>query len=246
MVFRRCEKVSMSSPVGKNAEIAKPIHGLLKVSPDADFEIELSDYLRNKYGPEGLLELYPRFALGEGPLDTLMRRAIWRAGARRFGHGVVIGSGAAFRDLESFEIGDNVFIGPQTFILGRLNARCVIGNNVWIGPQSHFDVRDLVIGDYVGWGAGAKVLGSTHVGAPHDAPIIQSDLLVKRVTIEDWADVGVNAVVLPGVSIGKGSQVGAGAVVTRDVPPFAIVAGVPARFLRWRPGYEQKENPDAE
>jgi len=236
----------MSSSVGKNAGIAQPVHGMLEATPDEDFEIELSDYLRSRYGPEGLLELYPRFALGEGHLDTIMRRAIWRAGARRFGHGVVIGSGATFRNLDSFEIGDNVFIGQQTFILGGLNTRCIIGNNVWIGPQSYFDVRDLVIGDYVGWGAGAKVLGSTHVGEPLEVPIIQSDLLVKRVRIEEWADVGVNAVVMPGVSIGKGSQVGAGAVVTKDVPPFAIVAGVPARFLRWRPGYEQKENHDPE
>jgi hypothetical protein len=45
-----------------------------------------------------------------------------------------------------------------------------------------------------------------------------------------------NATILPGVTIGRGAIVGAGAVVTHDVPPFAIVAGVPAKFLRWREG----------
>ena len=49
-----------------------------------------------------------------------------------------------------------------------------------------------------------------------------------------WADIGVNAVILPGVTLGQGSIVGAGAVVTRDVPPFAKVAGVPARVIGWR------------
>ena len=65
-------------------------------------------------------------------------------------------------------------------------------------------------------------------------PIIQTDLDIKPGRIGAWADIGTNAVILPGVTIGKGAIVGAGAVVTGDVAAFAIVAGVPARFLRWR------------
>jgi acetyltransferase-like isoleucine patch superfamily enzyme len=53
-------------------------------------------------------------------------------------------------------------------------------------------------------------------------------------------DVGVNAVILPGDRIGKGSIVGAGAVVTQDVPPFAVVAGSPAQFLHWRKGHNEQ------
>jgi acetyltransferase-like isoleucine patch superfamily enzyme len=65
-------------------------------------------------------------------------------------------------------------------------------------------------------------------------PLIQTDLEMKPVRVEPWADVGTNSVLLPGVTVGKGSIVGAGSVVTADVQPFAVVAGVPARFLRWR------------
>ena len=52
--------------------------------------------------------------------------------------------------------------------------------------------------------------------------------------IEDGSDIGIGVIILPGVTIGKGAQVGAGAVVTRNVPAYAIVAGVPARLLRMR------------
>jgi acetyltransferase-like isoleucine patch superfamily enzyme len=72
---------------------------------------------------------------------------------------------------------------------------------------------------------------------PTDVPIIQTDLNIRPVRIGAWADIGVNAVVLPGVTVGKGAIVGAGAVVVKDVPAFAVVAGVPAKLLRWREGH---------
>jgi acetyltransferase-like isoleucine patch superfamily enzyme len=91
-----------------------------------------------------------------------------------------------------------------------------------------------VIEEYVGWGPGAKVLGSAHTGLPIDIPIIQTDLDIRPVCIEAWADIGVNVVILPGVTVGKGAIIGAGSVVTQDVPPFTVAAGVPARRIRQR------------
>ena len=221
-----------------DARVVRAVHGLRDGRPDPDFEVGLAEHLRANYSDDGLVELYARFATGEGQLDALMRRAVWRARARRFGHGVSIGGGGGFKHLETFEIGDGVFVGAQAYIQGRFDGRCVIGDHVWIGPQSYFDARDLVIEDYVGWGPGAKVLGSAHTGSPVGVPIIQTDLEIKPVVIGAWSDIGTNAVILPGVTVGRGSIVGAGAVVTRDVPAFAVVAGAPARFLRWREGHE--------
>ena len=226
--------------VEENSQTVKAFHSRKEIEEDPEFEAELSRSLKNRYSGDALIELYARFMAGDGYLDTLMRRAIWRVGARRFGHGIHIGSGVGFKHLETFEIGNGVFIGSQAFIQGRIRGKCIIGNKVWIGPQSYFDARALVIEDYVGWGPGAKVLGSAHVGQPLGIPIIQTDLEIKQVTIGAWADIGVNAVILPGVTIGKGSQVGAGAVVTKDVPAFSVVAGIPAKFIRWREGYEGK------
>ncbi len=214
--------------------IVPAVHGKREVRPDPEFEIGLSASLRTTYGPAGLVELYARFAMGDGHLDALMRRCIWRAAARRCGHGLQVGSGVGFKHLETFEIGDGVFIGAQAYIQGRFDGTTIIGNNVWIGPQAYMDARDLVIEEYVGWGPGAKVLGSSHTGSPVDVPIVHTDLEIKPVRIRAWADVGTNATILPGVTIGRGAIVGAGAVVTQDVDPFAIVSGVPARFMRSR------------
>lgn len=223
------------------ARTVQSVHGLRTVEPDPSFEIGLTEFLRGTQPPDALFSSLKAFALGDDAFSKLMRRVIWRALARRFGNAVVIESGVGFKHPETFEIGDGVFIGAQSFLQGRFDGRCVIGNHVWIGPQSYFDARNLILEDYVGWGPGAKVLGSAHTGIPIDAPIIRTDLEIKPVRVEAWADIGTNAVLLPGVTVGKGSIVGAGAVVTKDVPPFAIVAGVPAHFMRWREGYQEQE-----
>lgn len=234
---------SLPSNLDAGARTVRAVHGRQAIEPDSPFEVELAQHLRNSYTTAGLLEHYPRFAHGDGELDSLMRRSIWRAVARRFGHRVRIGSSVGFKHLETFEIGDGVFIGAQAYIQGRFDGTTRIGNHVWIGPQAYFDARHLILEDHVGWGPGAKVLGSAHTGVPVDRPIIETDLEVRPVRVEAWADIGTGAVLLPGVTVGKGAIVGAGAVVTHDVAPFSIVAGVPARFLRWRDKQDLETTP---
>jgi galactoside O-acetyltransferase len=210
------------------------VHGLRQADPDPGFVAVLAGHLRTTHGPDSLRELYGRFAHGEGAFDALMRRVLWQALVRCCGPGLRVEPGVGFKHPETFEIGAGVFIGSQAFLQGRFDGRCAIGDHTWIGPQSYFDARDLVLEDHVGWGPGAKVLGSAHTGLPLDVPIIQTDLEIEPVRVEAWADIGTNAVLLPGVTVGKGAIVGAGAVVTRDVPAFAKVAGVPARIVGWR------------
>ena len=131
------------------ARVVPALHGKRRVEPDPRFEIELSQSLRDQYSPPALLEHYARFAASDGYLDQLMRRSIWRAVARKFGNGVRIGDGVGFKHLETFEIGDGVFIGAQSYIQGRFDGITRIGNGVWIGPQAYFDARHLIIGDRV-------------------------------------------------------------------------------------------------
>jgi acetyltransferase-like isoleucine patch superfamily enzyme len=235
----------MESGANAPAFILTAVHGLRTLVEDPSHEIGLADALRSKSDNSYLSELFARFAMGHGEFDEMMRRVLWRALAKKTGHGLRIGTGVGFTHLDRCEFGDAVFIGSQTYIQASHVATCSIGNQVWIGPQSYFDARNLVLEDHVGWGPGAKALCSAHAALPADVPIIQTDLLVKPIRICEWADVGTNATILPGVTVGRGAIVGAGAVVTHDVPPFAIVAGVPARFMRWREGAPEPPPPSA-
>ena len=207
------------------------MHARREVHPDPAHEVGLAVHLRAQYDAVGLTELYGRFAHGEGELDAMMRRVLLRALSRQFGDGVRVGRGVVFKHPETFQIGMGVFIGDYAVLQGRVDGTCIIGDHSWIGPQAYLDARHIVIGEYVGWGPGAKVLGSVHTGMPVDIPVIATDLEIKPVVVEAWADVGMNASILPGVRIGKAAIVGAGAVVTHDVEPFSVVAGVPARVI---------------
>jgi acetyltransferase-like isoleucine patch superfamily enzyme len=228
----------VSAKAKQASRVVAAVHGRKTLAPELEFVPGLADALREAYDVKGLVELYQRFSAGDGFIDATMRRTIWRALALRCGPGLQVGVNAGFKHIETFDIGAGVFIGSQAIVQGRFDGTCIIGDNTWIGPQVFLDARDLVIGECVGFGPGSKVLGSEHNGIPADVPIIRTDLEIRPVRIGDWVDIGTNATILPGVTIGKGAIIGAGAVVTEDVPPFAIVAGVPAKFLRWRPESE--------
>jgi acetyltransferase-like isoleucine patch superfamily enzyme len=214
--------------------LIRAVHGLRTEREDHSFELGLSEYLRREFDRAHLVELYARFAVADSGFDSLLRRAIWRACAKHVGSGLRVEPGVGFKHIETFEIGRDVFIGAGAYLQGRFDGELQIGDHVWIGPQSYFDARALRLEDYVGWGPGARVLGSEHTGSPSHLPLIQTDLLIKPVVVKRGADIGTGAILLPGVTVGEGAIVGAGAVVTHDVEPNSIVAGTPARFLRWR------------
>lgn len=218
----------------EGARLVAAVGGRRAIAPDAAFEHDLAEALTAHYSPAEIMGIYARFTRGEDYFETVIRRACVRAIARRVGDELRIAANVGFRHLETFEIGSGVVISEGSVLHGRFDGRCVIADKVWIGPHSFLDARDLMLGNHVGWGPGAKVLGSEHTGQPIDVPIICTDLRIAPVRVGDWADIGMNAVLLPGVTIGRGAVVGAGAVVTRDVPAFAKVAGVPARVIGWR------------
>lgn len=226
--------VDHESSVAPEVRRVPAVFGSSKTVEDPSWEWEFASHLKQTYAPQELLALFSRYRNEEGAFESHMRRVLIRAMCKTAGHSLQSGPGVILKHPETMELGDAVFLGAQTMIQGRYDGTCRIGSHVWIGPHAYFDARHLVIEDYVGWGPGAKVLGSSHTGDPIDIPIIATELTIKPVVIGYGSDIGTNATILPGVHIGANSIVGAGAVVTSDVPEYAVVAGVPAKVVRYR------------
>jgi acetyltransferase-like isoleucine patch superfamily enzyme len=113
-------------------------------------------------------------------------------------------------------------------------AKLVIGSGTYINRYTIFDAhQQLHVGRRVIVGPHCYITDADH-GTDPASSVQGLPMRFAPVIIEDEAWIGAHVTVLPGVRVGKGSVVGAGSVVTRDVAPMAIVAGVPARLLRYR------------
>jgi len=153
----------------------------------------------------------------------------------QMGEGVVIEKGVLVFHPENIEIGDHVYIGHYSILKGYHLNKMIIEDGVWIGQQCFFhSAGGLIIRENVGVGPGVKIITSFHVEEGISKPILHSRIEFAPVVIEEDCDIGTGAIILPGVTIGRGVQVGAGSVVTKDVKPYSVVAGVPAQFLRDR------------
>jgi acetyltransferase-like isoleucine patch superfamily enzyme len=151
------------------------------------------------------------------------------------GHNVVFETGVLVFHPENIEIGDNVYVGHNTILKGYYRNKMSIGSGTWIGQQCFFHSGGgITIGQNVGIGPGVKIITSYHAEQGIDLPILHSSIEFAPVSIGDDSDIGVGAIILPGVRIGIGVQIGAGAVVTHSIDDYAIAAGVPARILRYR------------
>ncbi len=107
--------------------------------------------------------------------------------------------------------------------------KIVIGAGTYVNRHTFIDASEsIIIGKQVGIGPGVYITDHDHGTAPGSSPMVQP-MISKPTRIEDDVWIGAHAVILNGVTIGRGAVVGAGSVVTRSVPPGARVFGIPAR-----------------
>ena len=118
-------------------------------------------------------------------------------------------------------------------------ARFGSGSGILIGSNSGLGVNCLVhgpleIGENVMMGPDVVIFTHSHNYSNINIPMCKQGSSVSKVTIGNDVWIGMRAIIMPGVNIGDGVIIGAGAVVTKDVPDYAVVGGVPAKVIRFR------------
>lgn len=139
-----------------------------------------------------------------------IRRIICRSIFDKCGDNVNIESGARFA-TGGISIGSGSGLGVNCSVHGPLR----IGDNVMMGPE-------------------VTILTHTHNIERTDIPMGQQGMRVAEVVVGNDVWIGMRSIIMPGVKIGNGAVIGAGAVVAKDVPDYAIVGGVPAKVIKFR------------
>lgn len=134
-----------------------------------------------------------------------LRKLVYRAYGMKIGHRTYIYAGAEIRSPEAIVIGDDCIIGHNAILDGRYGIE--IGNNV-----------NLSTGVWI-W------------TMQHDPQSPTFEAVGGKVTIHDNAWVSGRAIILPSISVGEGAVIASGAVVTKDVLPYTMIGGVPARLI---------------
>ena len=122
---------------------------------------------------------------------------------------------------------------PVTLATLTTNAEIIIGKDSGLSGATICAASSVKIGVYVGIGANVSIYDTDfHPIDPYERRYEDYKTKSSPVLIDDYAWIGGNSIILKGVHIGKGSVVGAGSVVTKDVPDFEVHAGNPARFIK--------------
>ena len=129
------------------------------------------------------------------------------------GKNVVIERNCKFAHPYNIEIGNDVYINFGVKILNTKEVGIKIGNDVIIGPNTMFLFNKIDYSDL-------------------SKPMKNCKVYYESIEIKDDVWIGANAIVLPGVTIGKRCIIGAGSVVTKDIPYYSVVAGVPAKVIK--------------
>lgn len=175
-----------------------------------------------------------------GGAGMLLRRLVYSWRLKQLGRNVLIDVGVSVTGAGNISIGDYTWIDSGVTLTSAIGTM-TIGKRVHIAPGAILASScRLEVHDYVGIAAGAKIYAGSEV--PKDGKRMSGPMIPERfkafrrdpVILQKDSFLGANAVVLPGVTVGEGAVVGANSLVTKDVAPWTIVMGSPAKEIRRR------------
>lgn len=174
-----------------------------------------------------------------GRAGSLVRRILYRCALAEAGPALSIARGVEIGCARNIRLGNHVYLAPHAVLRACEDAEIVIGNRFGANGNARL-IADkggrIRIGNDVMIGPNVVLRASNHGADRLDVPMWDQPHTGGTIAIGDDVWIGANAVVVAGVTIGAHSIVAAGAVVTRDVPEYSVVAGVPARVIADRRG----------
>ncbi len=136
---------------------------------------------------------------------------------------------------ERCTVGRNAIIRPSNVLFDEVGEGFEMGNQSNLGAWAFVGCSGFIkIGSNVMMGPRVTLLAESHNFATTEIPMKNQGVSRSFITIEDDCWIGASSTILPGVTVGIGSIIAAGAVVAKDVPPYSIVGGVPAKIIRSR------------
>ncbi len=154
----------------------------------------------------------------------------WRI---RFGRGFELTQFPKFTSTLVLEIGEGSVFQKEVWVKG--SAFVKIGKNTLIGRRNVLGCNHgISVGNNVLMAENVSIRDTDHKFDDPDIPINRQGIACEPVTIEDDVWIGYGAVITKGVTIGNGAVIAANCVVTKDVPPFAVCAGIPGKVIKYR------------
>ena len=166
------------------------------------------------------MNLYDAFSLIKRAFNKIIINPLIRCSLGSHGKSVHFGRRVRFYGIKNVHVGNDVSIGERNMLMCT-RAKIHIGDHVMTGPGV-----TMITG-----GHRIDIQGRPMTSITNEEKLPEND---QDIIIEGDNWIGANAIILKGVTIGEGAVVAAGAVVTKDVPPFSIVGGVPARVIKMR------------
>lgn len=132
------------------------------------------------------------------------------------------------------QLGQNVTLDQGVDVRTHWAGEIVLGDRTYVGPYSCLSGDSITIGEDCLISSHVGIYANNHHFGDVHRPIKNQGNSYKGIVIEDDCWLGTGVKILDGVTLGRGSVIAAGAVITKTVPPYAVMAGVPARLLRYR------------